>query len=715
MAPSVVDGGLRLGVDVGGTFTDFVMMDADGRTWFGKRLTTPDDPARAIGEGIAALLVDAAMSPEAVRAVVHATTLVTNAIVARRGARAALVTTRGFRDVLETGREMRYDVYDLAQRRPRPLVPRALRFEVSERVDGRGHVLDPLDEGELANVAAALRDAQVEAVAVGFLHSDRHPAHERRAGAVLQRLLPDVPVTLSSDVAAERGEYERFTTATANAYTRPLVAPYLMNLARRLASEGLRNATTQVMISNGGLAGLQATAEQPVRLVESGPAAGAVAAASIARSCGLRRLLSFDVGGTTAKLCLLNDGAPAVANGFEAARLNRVRRGSGLPLRIPSVDLIEIGAGGGSIATVDRLGLVQVGPESAGADPGPACYARGGTRPTLTDAFLLLGYLDPERFLGGAMRLDRAAAERAIGAVAGPFDGDPVRAAAAMVRVAAEAMAAAARVHLAERGQDARATPMLAFGGAGPLVADAMGRHLRVAEILVPPGAGVLSAAGLLAAAPMATLARSIDTPLERAAWSTIADHCRAMEAEAVALVREAGAPAEKITLVRSLDLRRAGGGAEFEVIMAGEPGSALVAALRDAYAEQFAAALGASARDERLEIGAVRVRASAPAPAFAWRGAASTTSPRPAGRRRAWFAGTGWLDCPVLAREGLEPDRVMAGPVMIEEAETTTVVLPGSVVVRRHDGFLALTPARAAAELPQRETAMPRTERSSR
>jgi N-methylhydantoinase A/oxoprolinase/acetone carboxylase beta subunit len=275
-------------------------------------------------------------------------------------------------------------------------------------------------------------------------------------------------------------------------------------------------------------------------------------------------------------------------------------------------------------------------------------------------------------------------------------------------------MAAAARVHLAERGQDARATPMLAFGGAGPLVADAMGRHLRVAEILVPPGAGVLSAAGLLAAAPMATLARSIDTPLERAAWSAITGHCRDMEAEAAALVREAGAPADKIALVRSLDLRRAGGGAEFEVAMpSSEPGPELVTALRDAYAEQFAAALGASARDEQLEIGAVRVRASAPAPAFVWRGAAPAASPRSERRRRAWFASAGWLECPVLAREGLEPGRVLAGPAMIEEAETTTVVLPGSVVTRRHDGFLAITPAPAA--LPQREAVAAPTERNTR
>jgi len=695
-------GPIRLAVDVGGTFTDLLLTGFGGRMWFGKRLTTPDDPCRAICEGMLDLLGQTALEPGIVAGVVHATTLMTNALLARTGARAALITTRGFRDVLETGRENRYNIYDLTQRRPRPLVDRALRLEVTERMGADGRTLELLDEGELEQAARALLEAGVTAVAVGFLHSHLYPAHERRAGAVLTRSMPGIPITLSSDVAPEQGEYERFTTATANAYVQPIAGPYLTELAERLGRVGLQ-AQVHMMASDGGLTNLGMAARQPVRLIEGGPAAGAVAASAVARARGLSKALSFDMGGTTAKVCLVRNGRPSLAKGFEAARLDRVQRGSGLPLRIPSVDLIEIGAGGGSVGWVDRLGLLRVGPESAGADPGPACYGRRGHRPTLTDCCLLLGYLGAEGLLGGKLPLDRMAAERALAAIAGPLGLDPVGAASAMVRIATEAMAAAARMHLAEQGQQAAQTTLLAFGGAGPLFADALGRSMRMSAVLVPPGAGVLSAAGLLAAAPKTTLVRSEPTRLGEATAETIQAAFGQMQQAAATLLADTGTLPDDVSFERSIHVRLVGGGGEFEIPLppaAFDPAWAL-----DQYASLFQDAFGVHPGEQPVDIVSLKMEASGRPPVIDWstQGQPTIDAPR---SRPAWFAGAGWLDCTVLRRSALMPDHIHHGPVLIEDGETTILAAPGTAVHADETGFVTLSLTSGGRPTTENQTA---------
>src|ERR687888_852972 len=472
----------RLGVDIGGTFTDLVVIDAaTGTARVGKVLTTPKDPAHGVEAGIHALLDEARTRPGEVSAVVHGTTLATNALIERKGARTALLTTDGFRDALEIGREGRYDMYDLFIDPPPPLVPRHLRREVPERTLADGSIARALDEVAARRVLAELARDGVEALAICLLHAYVNPAHEARLAALAREAIPGAFVSCSSEVVPEIREYERGSTTCANAYVAPLMARYLEDLERRLGGLGIPGQL-YVMQSSGGIALPPFARRLPVRLVESGPAAGALAAAQAARERREPKLLSFDMGGTTAKACVIDGGVPLVGREFEVARADRFKKGSGLPIRVPVIEMIEIGAGGGSIARVDRMGLLKVGPESAGADPGPACYNLGGRLPTVTDADLLLGYLDAEFFLGGRMRLARDAAHPALaGHVARPLGLDVVEAAWGVHRVVNENMAAAARIHGIERGKDLRAYTLFAFGGAGPV------HCWRVAKILKGP------------------------------------------------------------------------------------------------------------------------------------------------------------------------------------------------------------------------------------
>ncbi|MFQ3623667.1 MAG: hydantoinase/oxoprolinase family protein, partial [Acetobacteraceae bacterium] len=398
----------RLAVDIGGTFTDLAL-EAGGRRWTAKVLTTPAAPERGVLDGVGRVLAEAGIAPSDLELMIHGTTLATNAIIERKGAKTALVTTDGFRDVLALGNEARYDQYDLQIVLPEPLVPRRLRLPVPERLDNEGRVLRPLDEEAVRALVPLLRREGVEAVAIGFLHAFVNPAHERRARDLLAEALPGVPVSLSSEVSPEMREWERFSTTVANAYVQPLMSRYLTRLEEALRGLGLR-CPLLLMLSGGGLCTVETACRFPIRLVESGPAGGAIFAAAVARAAGLDRVLSYDMGGTTAKVCLIDDGRPQASRSFEVARVGRFKKGSGLPLRIPVIEMVEIGAGGGSIAHVDALGRIAVGPESAGADPGPACYGRGGTRPTVTDANLLLGRYDPARFAGGRLPLDPARA-----------------------------------------------------------------------------------------------------------------------------------------------------------------------------------------------------------------------------------------------------------------------------------------------------------------
>ena len=468
---------LRFGFDIGGTFTDFVLIDEQsGAIRTHKTLTTPHDPALAVLQGWREL-VSAAEAPH-VESAIHGTTLFTNALIERKGARTAFLTTRGFRDILEMGKEMRYDIYDLLLVLPEPLVPRRLRLEVEERLNGRGEVVTPLRMPEVEQVAEVLAEADVEAVAICFLHAFTNPEHEQAAGVRLAERLPGLRISMSHEVAPEIREYERMSTTVCNAYVQPLAETYLGQMEVRLRDAGFARELF-LMLSSGGVSTLATAVKFPIRLVESGPAAGALAAVFYGELLDEPDLVSFDMGGTTAKMCH-HGGRPAMSDNFEIARVHRFKRGSGLPVRVPTIELIEIGAGGGSIARKDELGLLKVGPDSAGADPGPACYGLGGDQPTVTDADLLLGYLNPEFFLGGRMTLDRSASERAIAGLAAEMNLSALDTAHGIFQVVNENMISATRVHVAERGADPRRLKLMAIGGAGPVHAYEIARALRI-------------------------------------------------------------------------------------------------------------------------------------------------------------------------------------------------------------------------------------------
>ena len=507
----------RVGSDIGGTFTDLILASEDGQTFqVGKVLTTPERPDDAVIAGIESVLAATGVAPGQVSHVLHGTTLFTNAIIERKGARTALVTTRGFRDAVEIAREHRYDMYDLYMQRPRPLAPRHLRFELDERVLASGTVRQPMDPEQVRRLADRLRAERIEAVGVCLLHAYANPTHERLAGIILREALPEVAVTLSSELVPEIREYERTSTTLANVYVQRLAQRYLERLGQRLRRVGVAGGLF-IMQSNGGLCEADTGGRYPVRLIESGPAAGALAAAHYGALLGHRDLLSFDMGGTTAKACVIADGEPLVSPEFEIDRRYHFKKGSGLPIKVPVIEMIEIGTGGGSIARVDALRRLRVGPESAGARPGPAAYSLGGTEPTVTDADLVLGYLDPDFFLGGQMRLDREAARRAIAERVGrPLGLDLVEAAWGIHQLANENMAGAARIHAIERGKDVERFPIFAFGGAGPVHAFGVARILRSPRVIYPLGAGVTSAVGFLVAPLSFDFVRTLPGDLAR-------------------------------------------------------------------------------------------------------------------------------------------------------------------------------------------------------
>ncbi len=524
----------RLGFDIGGTFTDFVLLDAaTGGITLHKCLTTPQDPAEGALEGIRAIAAQAGIAPADLSEVVHGTTLVTNALIERRGATTGLLTTQGFRDVLELGIEQRYDIYDLFLKFPDPLVPRRRRIEIAERIAHDGAVVTPLDAQAVRAAGARLVAEGCTAIAICFLHAYANPAHEKAAAAILHAAFPGIAVSLSSAVAPEIREYERSVTTCANAFVQPLMDRYLGRLLRELEALGFAG-TLRLMQSDGGLCAPEVARAFPIRLLESGPAGGALATVLFARAVGLPDALAFDMGGTTAKACLIENGRAEVAPMMEAARVHRFKRGSGLPIRSPVVDMIEIGAGGGSIAGVDETGLIKVGPHSAGADPGPACYGRGGAQATVTDANLLLGYYDPGFFLGGAMSLDRPASEAAMARLGERLGLPGIEAAWGVHAVVCEAMAGAARVHLVEKGRDPRRYAMVAFGGAGPAHAADVARILGITQVLVPPASGAASALGFLAAPLAFEQSRSLIVPLGAAAdWAAVNAALGALEHEA--------------------------------------------------------------------------------------------------------------------------------------------------------------------------------------
>jgi N-methylhydantoinase A len=667
----------RLGVDIGGTFTD-VALEVCGRRYSTKILTTPEAPERAVLEALQVVLREAALNPADLSIIIHGTTLATNAIIERRGAKTALLTTEGFRDTIEIRHENRFEQYDVNIDLPPPLVPRRLRFPVRERIDARGRVLVPLDEGALAPVIARLAIERIEAVAIGFLHSFTNPAHERRVGEILAERLPDVAVTLSSDVSPEMREYERFSTACANAYVQPLIGRYLADLETMLRREGFV-CPLFLMLSGGGLTAVETAIRFPVRLVESGPAGGAIFAAEIARQCKLDKVLSYDMGGTTAKICLIDELKPQTSRAFEVARIYRFKKGSGLPLRIPVIEMVEIGAGGGSIARVDRLKRITVGPDSSGADPGPACYGRGGTAPTVTDADLLLGRIDPAGFSGGRMALDQAAAETAMRQdVARPLDLAVELAALGVSEIVDENMANAARVHAIESGKDARGRTLVAFGGAAPLHAARMAEKLGLDRVLVPSYAGVGSAVGFLRAPIAYEIVRSALQRLDQFDPAAANALYAAMRAEAEPIVRR-GAGDAPLTETRSAFMRYRGQGHEIAVplpvqIYRDDDAAMLHGAFEEAYRRLYSRVIPGV----EVEVLSWVMLLSAPPPTESETVLPTPEPhiPEPARWRPVFDPETGeFIEVPIHERSQLHPGALIPGPAIIVEDETSTVV----------------------------------------
>jgi N-methylhydantoinase A len=677
----------RLGFDIGGTFTDFVLVDErSGRVSLNKVLTTPREPAAAVIDGLRTLLDRESIRPDDLGIAIHATTLITNALIERKGARTALVTTEGFRDVLEMGTEVRYDIYDLFLEKPEPLVPRRWRFEVAERLDNSGQVLTPLDERELRDVARRIKAERIEAVGVAFLHSFRNPAHEAQARAILAEELPETTVCISSEVAPEIREFDRTSTTVANAYVQPLARSYIVDLERRLAEDLGYARRTFYMLSSGGITTGDTASAFPIRLVESGPAAGVLAAAYFCQSMSLDSVVSFDMGGTTAKIGLLRRGEPAKTNAMEVGRVKRFKKGSGLPVKVPVIEMIEIGAGGGSVAHVDALGLLKVGPQSAGAEPGPACYGRGGTEPTVTDANVVLGYLDPAYFLGGAMPLDAAAARQAVETRLGaPLGLSIIGAARGVFEVVNQNMVSAMKVHIAERGEDPRKFYLVAFGGAGPAHAYELARTLRMKGVAVPPNAGNTSAMGLVTTPASFDFARSYVTRLNRIHWEELVAVFEAMVAEGRTRLVEAGVDPDGpgVSVLRQMDLRHAGQGYELTVDIPEDlyhRGSA--EEMSGLFYDRYEAKYGHAHRNLSVELITCRVSVGGPAPRIPTQAAAGPADGANSGSRKGsrpvYFIERGdFVDTPVYDRYRLGPGTRLAGPAVIEERECTVVAGP--------------------------------------
>jgi N-methylhydantoinase A len=674
----------RAGIDIGGTFTDLVLIDdASGERAIGKVLTTPDDPSEAVEQGLRGLLEREDVDASQLKTIIHGTTLVTNALIERRGTATALLTTEGFRDAVAIGTEHRYDMYDIFLEKPEPLVPRSLRYGVRERVLDDGSVLRDLDEEQVRAIAGELLERGIGAVAVSFLHGFRNPVHEQRVAEILAEEAPGVAVSLSSEVSPEIREYERTSTTIANVYVRPLVERYLQRLEERLRRLGF-DGSFYVMLSNGGTASVETACRFPVRLLESGPAAGALAAAFYGEEAGFSDVLSFDMGGTTAKACLIDGGEPQTSTDFEVARVYRFKKGSGLPVKTSVIEMIEIGAGGGSIARVGPLGLPKIGPESAGADPGPACYGRGGEEPTVTDADLLLGYLDPDFFLGGRMHLDYRAAEKALRKISDALGVDPVKAAWGVHQVVDENMANAARVHAVERGKDPRKYLLLAFGGAGPVHAHRVARALGVPGFVAPLGAGTASAFGFLCAPLSFDLARSLYGRLDELDWDAANAALAEMEEEGRELLRASQVADEDVLVRRLGEMRYVGQGHEVGVkLPEGTLGPDDVGGISAGYRDEYRRLYGREGPDVPLEAITWRVEVSAPRPEILQEetgGDPRAVDEARKGKREIYLPEKdGFAAVPVYDRYRLDPGAAFDGPAVVEERESTVIVGPDS------------------------------------
>lgn len=679
---------IRIAFDIGGTFTDCVLHDGT-RLTSRKLPSTPDDPAAAVLDGLDTLLSEAGIAVSAVDSVLHATTVATNAVIERKGAPTALITTRGFRDVLIIGRQKRHETYDLHLEKPRPLLPRRAIFEVDERLDARGNVIVPLDEASVDAAIDSIAAMDAQSVAVALLHAYADDSHEQAIAARLSQRIPGLPVSLSSEIAPRFREYERTSTTVVNAYVRPAVEAYVGRLQSALKQRGFARELF-IMQSNGGLVSPGLSRQFPARILESGPAAGVLMAAEVGAGIGAEHVITFDMGGTTAKLGAVDGGTPAISPSFEAD-LTGFKPGSGLPVSIPSVELLEIGAGGGSIARLD-MGMIAVGPDSAGAEPGPVCYGRGGTDPTVTDANAVLGYIDPERFNDGRMRLDVEAAAagiaRHIGAPLGLATGE---AAWGIHLIATTNMDHAMRLVSVERGRDPRRYVLVAFGGAGPIHACRLARSLGIPRVVVPAAAGVGSAYGLLSAEPRIDVSATRVLAISAGAASTIADIyaglARRAEAELAQLGRDAS-----VTWSRHAYMRYAGQGFEVQVDLPDGPIGAdyparAAAAFRDAYERRH------HDRDDGAAVEGVDWALVARLPRGAAASAAGSLSDDPfEGERQAWFPESGgYVAATTLNRSAVATRGEIRGPAIVDDPDSATVLLPGDRATVNADGHLII------------------------
>ena len=688
----MVVGEVRLGVDIGGTFTDVVLEMAEDQ-YSVKVLTTYAAPEDAIVEGMHKVCAKANISPALITQIIHGTTLATNALIERRGAKTALITTEGFRDVIEMRTESRFEQYDLNLKLPEPLLPRYQRYTLRERVSAQGDVLIAPQAENIDTLARAIAEAEYESVAIGFLHAYANGQHEQLMREALLRANPDIMVSISSEVSPQMREYERFNTVVANAYIKPQMKSYLMRLEGRLQEEGA-NCPVFLIHSGGGIISLESAAEFPVRLVESGPAGGAVFAANIASRYGLDKVLSFDMGGTTAKICLIQNQTPKTSRVFEVARTYRFKKGSGMPISIPVIDMVEIGAGGGSLAHVDGLRQIRVGPESAGSEPGPACYGRGGERPAVTDADLVLGKLDPDNFAGGTIKLAKSASARALETEIGNvLDMDSQTAAFGVAEMVDENMANAARVHAVENGEEISDYTMIAFGGAAPLHAGRLSEKLGITRLLVPPGAGVGSAIGFLRAPFSFEATRSIYSRLSDFDGGMVKSLLAELQEEATRFVEQCAAGAELFAEAKAY-MRYTGQGWEIPIVLtaaqAAAPDASEFAALFEA---QYTAMFGRTVEGMDIEITVWAVNVTT-APPTALRvaefgiGEAGTVSVETS--RDVFDAATGdMVSAATVERAGLQAGQVVAGPAVITEDETTIIVPVSGHAIAQADGCI--------------------------
>jgi N-methylhydantoinase A len=680
----------RMGVDIGGTFTD-VVLEIGELQYSTKVLTTYAAPEDAIITGMKQVCEQAGIQAAQIEQIIHGTTLATNALIERRGARTAFITTQGFRDVIEMRSESRFEQYDLNLTLPEPLLPRQQRYTVAERVGARGEVLIPLQRAEVEALVDSISNLGYESVAVGLMHSYLNDAHETMIREVLMEKMPDLSVSLSSEVSPQMREYERFNTVVANAYIKPMMKSYLGRLGGQLEKEGV-NCSIFLMHSGGGIISIESAAEFPVRLVESGPAGGAVFAAPIASRYGLDKVLSFDMGGTTAKICLIKNQTPKTSRVFEVARTYRFKKGSGMPISIPVIDMVEIGAGGGSLAHVDAMRQIRVGPESAGSEPGPACYGRGGDRPAVTDADLVLGKLDPQNFAGGSIQLDTASAEIALQKTLGlPLDMDAQTAAYGLCEVVDENMANAARVHAVENGEDLTEYTMIAFGGAAPLHAGRLCEKLGVSRLLIPPGAGVGSAIGFLRAPFSFEANRSVYMRLADFRPDTIRKLLVELETEATGFVRSCDASAEIQSEFKAY-MRYTGQGEEIPIILSADQATNPDAVTFQALFEKdYIALFGRAVEGMDIEITVWSVNASTLAQkAKPVQVLAGTARSLTNGQRHIFDPALGvTVDSSIVLRKGLKAGDLVYGPAAITEDETTIILPSSRQAIRQSDGCI--------------------------